>query len=68
MTLSEYMKSSKLDPDRMAAIIGCSPGAVKKWLYGERMPRAEQMRRIDEVTGGQVKPNDFVGAPAEATQ
>lgn len=63
MTLSEYMKASALDDERMAAAIGCSPGAVKKWRYRERTPRPEQLRRIAEITGGQVQPNDFVVSP-----
>lgn len=40
--------------------IPCSLGAVRKWRSGERMPRAKQMRRIAEVTNGEVTANDFV--------
>ena len=70
MKLSDFMTASGLDDDQMAALLGgCSAHAVKKWRYGERLPRPEQLRRIAEVTDGQVMPNDFVmdaPAPAEA--
>lgn len=63
MTLAEYMKNASLTDADMAAKLGCSEGAVKKWRYRERMPRPEQLRQIDEITGGAVTANDFV-APA----
>lgn len=61
MKLSEFMSAAGLDDEQMAALLGgCTAHAVKKWRYGERLPRPEQLRRIAEVTGGQVTPNDFV--------
>lgn len=61
MTLSEYMRNSQLDDEAMASLLGCSAGAVKKWRYGERVPRPDQLKRIAEVTGHQVTANDFHG-------
>ena len=67
MTLSEYMLTSDIDDDAMAALIGgCTAHAVKKWRYRERMPRPEAMRRIFEVTGGRVTANDFMTSPQPA--
>ena len=61
MKLSEYMKQNCLDDAAMAARIGgCSEGAVRKWKYGERTPRPEQLARIAEATDGKVMPNDFM--------
>lgn len=60
MTLSEYMRNAGIDDDALAAKLGCSAGAVRKWKYGERTPRPDQMVRIREVTGGAVTADDFL--------
>lgn len=69
MTLSEYMKAHRLGEDAIAALIGCSSGAVRKWRYGQRMPRRDQLQRITQATAGEVTANDFMPSPAtnEAT-
>lgn len=69
MKLSEFMRDAKLDDDAMAAKVGCSAGAVRKWRYGERMPRPDQMIRLREATDGAVTADDFLPprVPAEAT-
>ena len=65
MKLSAYMKESGIDDDAMAASIGdCSAGAVRKWKYGERIPRPDHLRRITEATKGAVTANDFFDTPA----
>lgn len=69
MKLSDYMREHDLDPEEMAAIIGgVSVSGVRKWANGERVPRVEQMRRIVDVTGGAVEPNDFILTSAEAAE
>lgn len=60
MTLTEFMKSRSLTDAQLAEMLDCSPGALRKWRYGERTPRPDQMRRILEVTDGLVTPNDFL--------
>lgn len=69
MLLAEYMKASGLEDEEFANHVGgCSAHAVKKWRYRERVPRPDQMRRIAEITDGQVTPNDFVlSAPSIPT-
>jgi DNA-binding transcriptional regulator YdaS (Cro superfamily) len=59
-TLSTYMSEHGLSPHEMAQRLGCSEGAVRKWVYGERMPSAEWMRAIAKATDREVMPNDFV--------
>ena len=55
------MKQHSLDDAAMAALIGdVSPSAVKKWRYGERIPRRAQMRRIVAVTSGAVQASDLI--------
>lgn len=66
MTLAEFMKANSLTDVLLAEQLNCSAGAVRKWLYGERIPRAEQMRKIVELTAGSVTPNDFlIASPPE---
>ena len=61
MRLSEYLQSNNLTSADLAAKIGnVTSEAVRLWATGKRVPRAEQMRRIVEVTEGQVTPNDFL--------
>jgi hypothetical protein len=68
MKLDEYLRTNNLDDEAFAAIMGDhSAHAVKKWRYGERTPRADAMRKIQEVTGGQVGPADFFGLPEDAS-
>ena len=60
MKLTQYLEAKNLSPEQFARIAGFSESGVKKWIYAERVPRPEQMRRISEVTEGSVQPNDFV--------
>jgi hypothetical protein len=61
MKLSAYMKLKKIRPAAMAELVGeASASGVVKWMREERTPRPDQQRRIFEVTGGAVTPNDFV--------
>lgn len=64
MKLADYMKANSLDDAAMAQRIGdCTEFAVKKWKYGERTPRPEQMTKIKAATAGEVSADDFM--PAE---
>lgn len=67
MKLASFMSSKSLSPADMAGRIGdVSASGVLKWMREERLPRAEQMRRIFVVTDGAVTPNDFVLDEASA--
>ena len=67
MKLAAYMSLHDLTDEEMASQIGeVSVSGLRKWLRDERTPRPDQMRRIDEVTGGAVTPNDFILERAEA--
>lgn len=68
MKLIDYMAEHSLTTEAMAAKIGdASASGVTKWMRGERLPRVEQLRRIFEVTGGAVTPNDFVLSETKET-
>lgn len=61
MKLLTYMADRDLDDSALAEKIGnCSEYAVRKWKYGERIPRLAHLIRIAEVTEGAVTANDFV--------
>lgn len=65
MTLLDYMRSLGLDDEAMATLVGgCTASAVKKWKYRERAPRLPELVRIEAVTGGAVKPCDFLPPPS----
>lgn len=59
MQLEAFMKDRQMDAAAVAAAVGVSPEAVRKWLRGERIPRPAQMRRIVQMSGGEVRPADF---------
>lgn len=67
MTLREYLKSNGIsDADFAATMGGCvTERAVRKWRYGETMPRLPEAVRIEVVTDGKVKPDDFVTSPEQ---
>lgn len=69
MKLADFMRGHGLSDDAFAARVGgCSAFAVRKWKYGERIPRGETLNRIAAATGGAVTANDFVPAPADAKE
>lgn len=59
MRLAEYMKANNVSDADLAAYLGRSEGAVRKWRWGQRLPRREVMVQIQEFTGGAVNPVDF---------
>lgn len=63
MKIADYMAAHGLSPDTMRNRLGCSEGAVRKWMYGERRPSSEWMLKIAETTEGAVQPNDFFTPP-----
>jgi len=63
MKLIEYMKAGGMTVEvflaHFAPQIGVSQGALKKLVYGERTPRLPLALKIEKVTHGVVKPQDF---------
>lgn len=61
MKLAHYLNEMNISHEQFAAEMGgLSISGVRKWLYGERVPRPDQLRKIAELTGGRVEPNDFI--------
>lgn len=66
MKLIAYMRVKKLDDEAMASRVGgVTRHAVKKWMYGERMPRPEQIAAIAKITNGKVTLADWIEQAAE---
>lgn len=65
MTLGDYMKERGWDDEEVARRLGgCTAHAVKKWKYGERIPRREMVIKIEALTDGMVRPADFFASEA----
>lgn len=64
--LDTYLRGAGLDDEAFATMVDASTGAVRKWRYGERVPRPQQMVRIKQATAGAVTADDFM--PAELEQ
>lgn len=76
MQLAQYLKLHQITRERFAELVGASEYGVRKWVRRERTPRPKAMRKIQEVTEGEVTPADFfviqapeksenaIGAPA----
>jgi DNA-binding transcriptional regulator YdaS (Cro superfamily) len=59
MKLQAYLELKKLSHAAFGALVGASEFGVRKWARGERTPRPDAVRRIQEVTKGDVSPADF---------
>ena len=63
MTLREYIKAGRGDINSMAATLGVSTFAVRKWVYGQRSPTLEMAFRIVSLTGGAVDLETLIKKP-----
>jgi len=54
MTLKEYIKGGKGAMPALAAQLGVSHHAVRKWVYGQREPSLTTALEIVKLTGGKV--------------
>jgi transcriptional regulator with XRE-family HTH domain len=61
MRLHSYLKDQRITAEQFAAMVGASTSGVRKWLYEDRTPRPDMIAKIQEVTGGAVTFNDFIG-------
>ncbi|CAL8981842.1 hypothetical protein RHODGE_RHODGE_04007 [Rhodoplanes serenus] len=60
MKLLDYMRREGVDDEALAARLGSVTAfAVKKWKYGERIPDALTIVRLEEITGGAVTLRDW---------
>lgn len=63
MTLHDYLKQNNLTAQQFAPLIGVKWAAIYRYISGVRIPTKPIMKKIFEVTGGAVTPNDILGIP-----
>ena len=61
MPLAEWIRGKGRTQRAVARQLGVSPSTLSRLLKGERSPSASLMRRVFELTEGQVTPSDLVG-------
>ena len=64
MKLISFLRLNKLSDLAFAESLGVSRAGVRKWMYGQRVPRADEMLKIIAATNGDVMPNDFFDVPS----
>lgn len=62
MKLIDYLRANNLTDEAFAARVGRSKWAVRKWMYGQRVPRGVEMLAIANATQGVVSADDFMPA------
>lgn len=60
MKLQEYRKQKDMTLAEVAEKVGVTEVAISRYERGERIPRPAIMQKIEEITDGFVRPNDFV--------
>lgn len=70
MQLDDFICDQSLTNEGFAKLLGddVSEWAVRKWRYGQRIPRPSMQQRICEATEGQVTANDFLAAVVASGQ
>ena len=59
MKLGEYLKENHLKARLIAEKIGTTEQLVSAWVHGRNVPRKETMKKIEKITFGKVKPQDW---------
>ena len=67
MKLEQYLKENDKAVADFADEISTSRQAVYSYVRGEKIPSADTMAKIYQVTGGLVSPNDFYDLEGEQT-
>jgi transcriptional regulator with XRE-family HTH domain len=69
MKLDAYLRTRGLSSQQFAKATGVlTKQTVHNYRHGSRFPSADAMRLIEEKTGGEVTPKDFVEQHAGASE
>jgi transcriptional regulator with XRE-family HTH domain len=63
MRIEDWAKSRGLQLQQVAEKLGISGGHIGDWISGRSWPGREMMKRVRDLTGGEVMPNDFLDVP-----
>jgi transcriptional regulator with XRE-family HTH domain len=58
--LDRYLESNGIRNGAFAALVGASEATISRLRNGKQTPSYALVRKIAEVTGGAVLPNDFM--------
>jgi DNA-binding transcriptional regulator YdaS (Cro superfamily) len=68
MSIDEWLIAHKFKAARLAQMLRCSPSALSSWRADRCVPSPRLMVRIERVTRGEVRPEDFVAPPRSPTE
>ena len=68
MKFAEWLEKENKSVADAARELDLTHCVVLKWANGDQIPREENMKRIVEMTNGEVMPNDFYGVTTEQEQ
>lgn len=66
MDLRTYLTERNITPSAFAREVGVTPQAMHRYVNGQRWPRGDKARRIEELTGGEVSASDLLPKKTEA--
>ena len=59
MTLKNFMVKYSITARQLAGKLRVSMSAVRKWVQGTRIPRLQTIKRIHNLTNGEVTYDDW---------
>jgi len=62
MTLDKYLKANGLSRRAFGEMIDVERSTVARWALGDRQPPLAMVARIEQVTGGAVRFEDWLEA------
>jgi len=65
MKLSDFLKQPDKTATDLASAVKCEVSTITRLARGERSPSLALALRIEEATGGLVKPADLIFTPSE---
>lgn len=63
MKLRAYLKQHGVTVDEFAEKHGWAKWGFRKWVYGQRVPGAADIAKIERVTAGEVSLRDWLIMP-----
>lgn len=66
MTLQDWLKTQDRSKYRAAKDLGVAWTTMWRWITGRSIPQPEQMRAVQDYTGGAVTPNDWISTARPA--
>ena len=66
--LRAYLADTRTTQAQLAGAVGVSKGYMSELVSGPKTPSLEIAIKIEDATGGKVRPRDWVGTTAEAAK